>query len=239
MKRRLPVILILVCLGAALFAGAQAGSAKPVPRGPQGFFGIGPQTVLTEKDVEYMKAGGIDSDPLAAALERDPADQARRLPLGRLRRSRRAGVPPGPRGAAVPLQHAALDLPQVHEAAGRQRPGPRRLDRLPESGGGALRPRRGLLERARARSRPVRAGDPPAAADPHLADLERGQLLLLRLPRYAAALREAGADLQSGDQTGRPRRQSALHRPLRRTDRERPARHGRHRLPRRPLSLRG
>ena len=32
----------------------------------------------------------------------------------------------------------------------------------------------------------------PAAADPHLADLERGQLLLLRLPGLAAALREAG-----------------------------------------------
>ncbi len=60
MKRRLPVILILVVLAAALFAGVQSGSAKPVPRGPQGFFGIGPQTALTEKDVEYMKAGGID-----------------------------------------------------------------------------------------------------------------------------------------------------------------------------------
>ena len=60
MKRRLPVILILVCLCGALFAGVQAGSAKPIPRGPQGFFGIGPQTSLTERDLEYMKAGGID-----------------------------------------------------------------------------------------------------------------------------------------------------------------------------------
>ena len=61
MKRRLPVILILLVLAVALFAGAQSGSAKSVPRGPQGFFGIGPQTGLTEKDVEYMKAGGIDA----------------------------------------------------------------------------------------------------------------------------------------------------------------------------------
>jgi len=61
MRRRLPVILILLCLGGALFAGAQAGSAKPVPRGPQGFFGIGPQTSLTERDLEYMKAGGVDA----------------------------------------------------------------------------------------------------------------------------------------------------------------------------------
>jgi hypothetical protein len=61
MKRRLPVLLILTCLCGALFAGAQAGSAKPVPRGPQGFFGIGPQTTLSERDLEYMKAGGIDA----------------------------------------------------------------------------------------------------------------------------------------------------------------------------------
>jgi hypothetical protein len=61
MKRRLPVILILTCLAAALFAGVQSGSAKPVPRGPQGFFGIGPQTSLSDKDVEYMQAGGIDT----------------------------------------------------------------------------------------------------------------------------------------------------------------------------------
>jgi hypothetical protein len=61
MKRRLPVILLLACLAVALFIGVQSGSAKPVPRGPQGFFGVGPQTSLTEKDVEYMKAGGIDA----------------------------------------------------------------------------------------------------------------------------------------------------------------------------------
>jgi hypothetical protein len=60
MRRRLPAILLLACLAAALFAGVQAGSAKP-PRGPQGFFGIGPQTALTDQDLEYMKAGGIDS----------------------------------------------------------------------------------------------------------------------------------------------------------------------------------
>jgi len=60
MKRRLPILFVLLCLLGALFAGVQAGSAKPAPRGPQGFFGIGPQTFLTEKDLEYMKAGGID-----------------------------------------------------------------------------------------------------------------------------------------------------------------------------------
>jgi hypothetical protein len=61
MKRRLPAILILAALAVALFVGAQAGSAKPPASAPKGFFGIGPQTSLTEKDVEYMKAGGIES----------------------------------------------------------------------------------------------------------------------------------------------------------------------------------
>jgi hypothetical protein len=61
MRRRIPAILLIACLVAALFAGVQAGSAKPPPRAPKGFFGIGPQTILTDKDVEYMKAGGIDS----------------------------------------------------------------------------------------------------------------------------------------------------------------------------------
>jgi len=60
MRRRLPIALLLLCLLAALFAASQAGSAKP-PRAPAGFFGIGPQTTLTDKDAEYMVAGGIES----------------------------------------------------------------------------------------------------------------------------------------------------------------------------------
>src|SRR5882672_8591588 len=61
MKRRLSVILLLACLAAVLLAGVQSGSAKPPIRAPRGFFGIGPQTLLGDKDVEYMKAGGIES----------------------------------------------------------------------------------------------------------------------------------------------------------------------------------
>lgn len=61
MRRRLPALLILATLVAALFVGAQAGSAKPPLGTPKGFFGIGPQTTLTDKDAEYMKAGGIES----------------------------------------------------------------------------------------------------------------------------------------------------------------------------------
>jgi hypothetical protein len=61
MRRRLPVLLLLAAVALALFAGAQAGSAKPPLSVPKGFFGIGPQTVLTDEDAEYMKAGGIES----------------------------------------------------------------------------------------------------------------------------------------------------------------------------------
>jgi hypothetical protein len=61
MKRLFPAALLLAALLVALFVGAQAGSAKAPPRAPKGFFGIGPQTGLTEEDVKYMKAGGIES----------------------------------------------------------------------------------------------------------------------------------------------------------------------------------
>ncbi|MCW2987377.1 MAG: hypothetical protein JWM24_315 [Solirubrobacterales bacterium] len=61
MRRRLPATLLLIAFAAALFAGVQAGSAKPPLTAPKGFFGIGPQTGLTDRDVEYMKAGGVES----------------------------------------------------------------------------------------------------------------------------------------------------------------------------------
>jgi hypothetical protein len=60
-KRLIPATLLLACLAVALFAGAQAGSAKVPPRAPKGFFGIGPQSALTDRDAEYMKAGGIET----------------------------------------------------------------------------------------------------------------------------------------------------------------------------------
>ncbi len=61
MKRRIPAALLLACLAVALFAGVQSGSAKPPIPAPRGFFGIGPQTTLTDEDAAYMKAGGIES----------------------------------------------------------------------------------------------------------------------------------------------------------------------------------
>jgi hypothetical protein len=61
MKRRLSAALLLACLGVALFAGVQAGSAKAPPAHPAGFFGIVPQTGLTPEDYRYMKMGGVES----------------------------------------------------------------------------------------------------------------------------------------------------------------------------------
>ncbi len=61
MKRLLSLSLLLACLAATLVAGVQSGAAKPPIRAPKGFFGIGPQTTLTDEDAAYMVAGGIES----------------------------------------------------------------------------------------------------------------------------------------------------------------------------------
>ncbi|MEX2106796.1 MAG: beta-galactosidase [Solirubrobacterales bacterium] len=61
MKRRLTALLLTVCLAGALLIGVQAGSAKLPPGAPKGFFGIGPQTGVTQEDASYMRAGGIES----------------------------------------------------------------------------------------------------------------------------------------------------------------------------------
>jgi arabinogalactan endo-1,4-beta-galactosidase len=61
MKRLLLALTLCACLVVALIAGPQAGSARPAVHAPKGFFGIGPQNTLTDADLEYMKAGGIES----------------------------------------------------------------------------------------------------------------------------------------------------------------------------------
>ena len=60
MRRRLTAALLLACLAAASF-GATATTGAPRPTAPAEFFGIAPQTSLTERDAEYMRAGGIGS----------------------------------------------------------------------------------------------------------------------------------------------------------------------------------
>jgi hypothetical protein len=60
MKRRLTAALLLAFAVAGLLAATQGGAA-PARHAPKGFFGIAPQTVLTDADAAYMKAGGIEA----------------------------------------------------------------------------------------------------------------------------------------------------------------------------------
>jgi hypothetical protein len=65
LRRLLAAALLLVALGGGIYLLSQESttpaSAASTPRAPKGFFGIVPQTALTEKDVKYMKAGGIEA----------------------------------------------------------------------------------------------------------------------------------------------------------------------------------
>ncbi len=65
MRLRLSTIAVSLTL-LALIAGGVAGSsaarqARLSPAAPSSFFGIAPQSALTERDAEYMVAGGISS----------------------------------------------------------------------------------------------------------------------------------------------------------------------------------
>jgi hypothetical protein len=59
MRARLTAALALAGLLVAVLA--TSGSGAPFAPMPKGFFGVAPQTALTERDVEYMRAGGIES----------------------------------------------------------------------------------------------------------------------------------------------------------------------------------
>jgi hypothetical protein len=67
LRRLLAAALLLVALGGGIYllteGSTTPASAATAPRAAKGsgFFGIAPQTALTEKDVKYMKAGGIES----------------------------------------------------------------------------------------------------------------------------------------------------------------------------------
>jgi hypothetical protein len=60
LKRRLTALLLLAFVFTISLSVETAGS-RPIPRAPRAFFGIAPQTALTETDVAYMEAGGISS----------------------------------------------------------------------------------------------------------------------------------------------------------------------------------
>jgi hypothetical protein len=44
-----------------LLVFAVGGNARPNPKPPRGFFGVAPQTPLTDEDVLYMRAGGLET----------------------------------------------------------------------------------------------------------------------------------------------------------------------------------
>jgi hypothetical protein len=58
MGRRTIAAVLLALLAVALPVASAQGQAAPLPAG---FFGIDPQTPLSEEDVRYMRAGGIET----------------------------------------------------------------------------------------------------------------------------------------------------------------------------------
>ena len=62
MRRHGAAVLGLLCLLAIALPGGAVAAGKPSPEPPpSGFFGVAPQDWLTDRDAEYMKAGGIES----------------------------------------------------------------------------------------------------------------------------------------------------------------------------------
>jgi hypothetical protein len=68
LRRLLAAALLVLALGGGIYLLSSQGSTTPAyaatahrPAKGSDFFGIAPQTTLTEKDTEYMKAGGIEA----------------------------------------------------------------------------------------------------------------------------------------------------------------------------------
>ncbi|MBN9624440.1 MAG: hypothetical protein J0H06_16105, partial [Actinobacteria bacterium] len=68
MRRLLASAFVLVAIAGGVYlltqgttTPASAASTPARPAQGSGFFGMAPQTALTEKDVKYMKAGGVES----------------------------------------------------------------------------------------------------------------------------------------------------------------------------------
>ncbi len=59
MRLRIPAAIVLACLAVLMPAASVAGA--PSVATPKGFFGVAPQTALSEEDTRHMVAGGIES----------------------------------------------------------------------------------------------------------------------------------------------------------------------------------
>ena len=219
----LAAIVVAVCVVADT-SPSIAGAAQAAPRS---FFGIVPQAVLYEEDARYMRAARIGSIRLPIGWEsiqptkRGPynwegTDREVATAVNQGLRSCRSS--PACRAGS---SHKTTTLP-IDSA--RARSG---WTAFVKAGGQPLRAGRGILGRTHPAGGQGRHRRPPAETDPRLADLERGQLLLLRLPGLADPLRPPAEDQLPGGQVGRPERSGAALRPLRRTGPGRQARHGR------------
>src|SRR4029078_7058482 len=59
LRASLTVAMLVAAIALAFAPGGGAATGVQPPRAPAEFFGIGPQTPLTPRDAEYMKAVGI------------------------------------------------------------------------------------------------------------------------------------------------------------------------------------
>ena len=223
----------------ALF-GAGASVAQALPANFWGVVPAGEPEPGTAPAAEARRGRQHPHPDLLEPRSSRPGDGALRLVEHRLRMvdTRRGGD----RSAAVPLRRpppgrSRRSRCQAPAAASRRRVTCRcsgaaalRLAAFVSAGGRPLRRRRQLLDRE---------PDRPAAPDPHLADLERGELQVLR--RQARTRPNTGSWSSSPRRRGqsrRPGRQGHPRRPLRAAERgdastaQAAARLLRHRLPR-------
>ena len=182
----------------ALFATPALAGASP-PEFPPTFFGTGTQAQRPQAEYNRMKLGGIQRQPDRHSLERGRA-QPRHIRLLRCRPLRGADSEGRTGGVSGRRRHAQL-LQRRHPRSALDRRNPAGLRGNAEGGGAPLRARRQLL--GRARSRVARSG--PNPSDPHLADLERGELSSLHPADLAGALRAIGRGLPRCDPLGRSR----------------------------------
>ena len=110
------------------------------PPAPAGFFGIAPQTPMTERDAEYMAAGGISSVRCRSLWSSIAADRAGRLQLDRARR-RSSRSPPAPASTSCPSSTGRPRwlAPKPTTLPIDKPPGAHGLDRIPQRRGQTLR----------------------------------------------------------------------------------------------------
>ena len=200
------VLVALVALG--VFAASAAAL-------PAKFFGVVPQSALTQEQFNTLKQGGVKTMRIGARLGRRAAERGGAFDWSELRPARRTGREERHRTAAVPDRRPAWAVPT------RPCPGPAAPRRPPACRSPAPRPppgRRSSKPRSPATAPAARSGAKTRwsrTSDQDLADLERAELQVLRRQAEPDRIREAREDLLDGDQVGRPERPGDPRRALR------------------------